>query len=318
MVAAHRASGTCCHAGAPSVGGVGHGSAALARLDWASAGQADSPPRSSCCPVKFLFFSEIPNSAPGKNKWERSRCLALGRMAAGAQPRLSVGNTNPRVGPVCTHQLMKANSKNSPSKNPQTQGFGRESSLLLRAQAKLKRWENQNETFPGEELAPARLLPSSRHRCCLLPQPSRVTVGHGSPAGPRPRRALGSSAKTTSAPRGADSKRWTWVSLSPTFKRSGVMKDVAVWERSVVPRGGEHTPTPQHSRAGWQQPCRELGVPPPKCQKQRVRPGCSHTPNQGVLGVTPSTAPLGHGGRRRGQRHPHGSGLASACVASVC
>lgn len=60
--------------------------AALARLRWASAGRADSPPRSSCCPAKFLFFSEIPSSVPGKNKWERSRCLALCRVAVRAQP----------------------------------------------------------------------------------------------------------------------------------------------------------------------------------------------------------------------------------------
>lgn len=88
--------------------------AALAPLRWASAGWADSPPRSSCCPAKFLFFSENSNSVPGKNKWERSRCLALGRAAAGAQPWPSVENTNSRAGPVPTHKPVKANSKNYP------------------------------------------------------------------------------------------------------------------------------------------------------------------------------------------------------------
>lgn len=60
--------GTLLPHGDPNHVGTGRGSAALARLCWASAGRADSPPWSSCCPAEFLFFSEIPNSMPGKNK----------------------------------------------------------------------------------------------------------------------------------------------------------------------------------------------------------------------------------------------------------
>lgn len=151
---------------------------------------------------------------PGKNKWERSRCLALWRVASRAQPRLSVENTNSRAGPVHTHKLMKANSKNSPPKKPlYSKVWEGVKPSCFRARAKLKRWENQNETFPGEGLAPTCLLPSSRHRCCLPRQPVAAPVPtqgpQGNPAGPCPCRVLGSEAKTTSAPMGADPKGWT-------------------------------------------------------------------------------------------------------------
>lgn len=96
----------------------GRGSMALARLRWASVGRVDSLPRSSCCPAKFLFFSEIPNSMPGKNKRERSRCLALCRVAARAQPWLSVENTNSRAGLVHRQKLRKQLEKIPSTETP--------------------------------------------------------------------------------------------------------------------------------------------------------------------------------------------------------
>lgn len=105
-------------------------------------------------------------------------------------------------------------------------------------------------------------------------------MGHGSPAGPCAGRARGSSAKTTSAPGGADSRRWTWLSPSLAFKRSGVMKDVVVWERSVVP--GEGSP---HPAVRWGRLAAALGraqgpsskMPKAKCQARlfpHLKPGC--------------------------------------------
>lgn len=110
------AGGMCWHVGVPSMRGIGHGRAAW---HWhGSAGRqrdelihrlgAAAVQQSSCFSVKS------PTPCLEKNKWERSRCLALCRAAARAQPLLSVENTDSRAGPVRTHKPMKANSKNSP------------------------------------------------------------------------------------------------------------------------------------------------------------------------------------------------------------
>lgn len=143
------------------------------------------------------FAAKSPNSVPGKNKWERSRCLALCRAAARAQPWLFAENTN--FGDGLVHRQKQL--KNVPlQRNARLRGLGGSQTLLLWGVRQTVKVRKSKVNFPWRGI-----IPHVPHPCCPP----------GSPAGPCPCpcRAPGSVAKATSAPTGDGSKAHTWAVL---------------------------------------------------------------------------------------------------------